>query len=406
MRSQALEGLKVGDFSWYIAGPSIPMWLAHHGAEVIRIESSTRPDEIRGIEPFKDGIPGINRSGCFANYNSNKYGITLNLNHPKGVEVARRIVAWADIVVENFTPGTMRRKWGLGYEGIRKIKADSIMVSTSPLGQTGPEAQQAGFGLELVSRGGFTQFVGWPDQEAVGIGGYPYTDTVTPPIAVIAIMAALEYRRRTGKGQYIDLSQHEVAVQHLAPALLDYTVNGREGGRIGNHHPYAAPHGVYRCQGDDRWCTIAVFTDDEWEAFCKVIGKPTWTGDPKFATLLARKENEEELDRLVEDWTVNFPPKEVMNKIQAAGVAAGVVQSGKDLIEDPQLKHRHHFWYLNHPEMGLCAYDGPPFKLSETPAELRMPAPCLGEHTEYVCTQILGMSDQEFIGLLTEGVFE
>jgi benzylsuccinate CoA-transferase BbsF subunit len=406
MGSQALEGLKVADFSWYIAGPSIPMWLAHHGAEVIRIESLTRPDELRGIEPFKDGIAGINRSGCFANYNSNKYGIALNLNHPKGVEVAKKIIAWADIVVENFTPGTMQRKWGLGYEGIRKIKVDSIMVSTSPLGQTGPEAQQAGFGLELVSRGGFTQFVGWPDQEAVGIGGYPYTDTVTPPIAVIAIMAALEYRRRTGKGQYIDLSQHEVAVQHLAPALLDYTVNGREGGRIGNHHPYAAPHGAYRCQGDDRWCTIAVFTDDEWETFCKVIGKPAWTGDPKFATLLARKENEEELDRLLEDWTVNFPPEEVMNKMQTAGVAAGVVQSGKDLIEDPQLKHRHHFWYLNHPEMGLCAYDGPPFKLSETPAELRLPAPCLGAHTEYVCTQILGMSDQEFIGLLTEGVFE
>jgi benzylsuccinate CoA-transferase BbsF subunit len=405
MGHRALEGLKVADFSWYIAGPSIPMWLAHHGAEVIRIESLTRPDEIRGIEPFKDGIAGINRSGCFANYNSNKYGIALNLNHPKGVEVAKKIIAWADIVVENFTPGTMQRKWGLGYEGMKKIKADIIMVSTSPLGQTGPEAQQAGFGLELVSRGGFTHFVGWPDQEAVGIG-YPYTDTVTPPIAVIAIMAALEYRHRTGKGQYIDLSQNEVAVQYLAPALLDYTVNGREGGRIGNRHPYAAPHGTYRCLGDDRWCAIAIFTDDEWEAFGKVIGKPAWTEDPKFATLLARKENEDELDRLVENWTINFSPEEVMNKMQAAGVAAGVVQSGKDLIEDPQLKHRHHFWYLNHPEMGSCAYDGPPFKLSETPAELRMPAPCLGEHTEYVCTQILGMSDEEFIGLLAEGVFE
>jgi benzylsuccinate CoA-transferase BbsF subunit len=405
VRSQALEGLKVADFSWYIAGPSIPMWLAHHGAKVIRIESLSRPDEIRGIEPFKDSVAGINRSGCFANYNSNKYGMALNLNHPRGVEVAKRIIAWADIVVENFTPGTMQRKWGLGYEGIKKIKADIIMVSTSPLGQTGPEAQQAGFGLELVSRGGFTHFVGWPDQDAVGVG-YPYTDTVTPPIAVIAIMAALEYRRRTGKGQYIDLSQHEVAVQHLAPALLDYAVNGREGGRIGNRHPYAAPHGAYRCLGDDRWCTIAVFTDGEWEAFCKVIGKPAWTEDPKFTTLLARKENEEELDRLVEDWTVNLPPEEVMNKMQAAGVAAGVVQSGKDLIEDPQLEHRHHFWYLNHPEMGLCAYDGPPFKLSETPAELNMPAPCLGEHTEYVCTQILGMTDDEFIGLFAEGVFE
>jgi benzylsuccinate CoA-transferase BbsF subunit len=341
---QALEGIKVADFSWYIAGPSIAMWLAHHGAEVIRIESLTRPDELRGIEPFKDGIAGINRSGCFANYNSNKYGIALNLKHPKGVEVAKRIVAWADVAVENFTPGTMERKWGLGYEGMRKIRPDIIMLSTSPLGQTGPDAHQAGFGFELTNRGGFTHFVGWPDQDAVGVG-YPYTDTVTPPIAVTAIMAALDYRRRTGNGQYIDLSQHEVAVQHLAPAILDYTVNGREGGRIGNHHPYASPHGAYRCQGDDRWCAIAVFTDEEWKAFCEVIG-------------------------------------------------------------DPQLGHRHHFWYLNHPEMGPCAYDGPPFKLSETPAELRMPAPCLGEHTEYVCTKILGMSDEEFVELLADGVFE
>ena len=405
MTAQALEGLKVADFSWYIAGPSITMWLAHHGAQVIRIESLTKPDELRGIEPFKDGISGINRSGCYANYNSNKYGMALNLRHPKGLEVARRIVSWADVAVENFTPGTMERKWKLGYEGMKKIKPDIIMLSTSGLGQTGPESQQPGFGLELVSRAGFPNFIGWPDQDAVNVG-YPYTDTVSPPIAVIAIMAALEYRRRSGKGQYIDLSQHEVAVQHLAPAILDYTVNGREGGRIGNRHPAASPHGAYRCQGDDRWCALAVFTDEEWQALCIVMGHPPWVRDPKFATLGTRKANEEELDKLVESWTSSLAAEEVAGRLQASGVSAGVVQSGKDLIEDLQLKHRHHFWYLNHPEMGICAYDGPPFKLLETPAELRMPAPCLGEHTEYVCTQILGMSDEEFVELLAEGVFE
>jgi crotonobetainyl-CoA:carnitine CoA-transferase CaiB-like acyl-CoA transferase len=405
LATQALEGLKVVDFSWYIAGPSITMWLAHHGAKVIRIESLTRPDELRGIEPFKDGVAGINRSGCYANYNSNKYGMSLNLNHPKGVVVARRTIAWADVIVENFTPGTMERKWGLGYDGAKKIKPDIIMLSSSTQGQTGPEAQQAGFGLELASRSGFTHFVGWPDQEAVGVG-YPYTDTVTPPVGVIAIMAALEYRRRTGKGQYIDLSQLEVGVQYLAPALLNYTVNRCEGGRIGNHHPEAAPHGAYRCQGEDRWCAVAVFKDEEWQAFCNVLGNPAWTRDSKFATGRSRKANEEELDQRVESWTSTLPPEEVMRRMQEAGIAAGVVQNGKDLIEDPQLRYRHHFWYLNHPEMGTCAYDGPPFKLSETPAELSMPAPCLGEHTEYVCTQILGMSDEEFVELLAEGVFE
>lgn len=405
MGRRALEGLKVADFSWYIAGPSIAMWLAHHGAEVIRIESLTRPDELRSIEPFKDGIPGINRSGCYANYNSNKYGMALNLNHPKGVVVAKRIVAWADVLVENFTPGTMERKWGLGYDGLRKIKPDIIMVSSSPLGQTGPEAHQAGFGLELTCRGGFSHFLGEDDHESV-ILGYPYSDTATPPVGVIAIMAALEYRRRTGKGQYIDLSQHEVMVHHLAPAILDFTANGREGGKIGNRHPYAAPHGVYRCSGDDRWCAIAVFTDEEWKAFCRAIGNPEWAGDIKFSTVLGRKRNEKDLDRLIESWTSKLPPEEVMNRLQRAGVAAGVVQSGKDLLEDPQLKHRHHFWMLDHPEMGTCAYDGPPFKLSETPSELHMPAPCLGEHTEYVCTNILGMSDEEFVEFLAEGVFE
>jgi benzylsuccinate CoA-transferase BbsF subunit len=402
---QALEGLKVGDFTWYIAGPSIPMWLAHHGATVIRIESLTRPDEMRGIEPFKDGKPGINRSGGYANYNSNKYGMLLNLNHPKGLSVAKKIVAWADVIVENFTPGTMDRKWGLGYEGLRKIKPDIIMVSASTQGQTGPEARQVGFGLELASRCGFTNFVGWPDQDAVGVG-YPYTDTISPPLAVVAIMAALEYRRRTGKGQHVDLSQLETGVQHLAPALLNYTANGCEGIKIGNRHPSAGPHGAYRCQGDDRWCTIAVFTDKEWEAFCNVIGQPHLAINHKFATLLARKQNEDELDRIVENWTKGFPPEEVMKRMQAAGVASGVVQNGKDLLEDPQLQHRHHFWYLEHPEMGTCAYDGPPFKLSETPAELHMPAPLLGQHTEHVCTQILGMPDEEFIELLAEGVFE
>lgn len=405
MKSQALKGLKIADFSWYIAGPSITMWMAHHGAEVIRIESLTRPDACRNIEPFKDSVAGINRSGTFANYNSNKYGLTLNLNHPKGVYVAKKIVAWADVLVENFTPGTMERKWGLGYEGVKKLNPGIIMLSSSPMGQTGPDAQQAGFGLELISRGGFTHFVGWPDEDAVGVA-YPYTDTISPPFGVIAILAALDYRQRTSKGQYIDLSQHEIGVQYLTTAVLDYTVNGCEGGRKGNSHPYAALHGAYRCCGDDRWCTIAVFSDDEWQSFCKVIGRPAWTADPKFATLLGRKENEEELNHLVESWTVELPPEEVMNRMQAAGVAAGVVQSGKDLIQDPQLKYRHHFWYPEHPEMGACAIDGPPFRLSGTPAQIDMPAPCLGEHTNYVCTKLLGMSDEEFVELLTEGVFE
>ena len=267
----------------------------------------------------------------------------------------------------------------------------------------GAEAQQGGFGTELASRAGFFHFIGWPDQEMVGFS-YPYTDTNSPPLAAIAILAALEYRNRTGKGQYIDLSQHEVAVHHLAPAVLDYTANRREGGRIGNRHPSASPHGVYRCKGEERWCAIAIFSDAEWEAFCNVIGNPSWTNNRKFTTLLSRKQNEDEIDTLVAEWTINFTAQEIMVKMQSHGISAGVVQTAEDLHQDPQLKHRRHFWKLPHPEIGTYTCDSPAFKLSRTPCELSMPAPCLGEHNEHICTKILGMSDEEFVELDKAGV--
>jgi crotonobetainyl-CoA:carnitine CoA-transferase CaiB-like acyl-CoA transferase len=175
---------------------------------------------------------------------------------------------------------------------------------------------------------------------------------------------------------------------------------------MGNSCSYAAPHAVYKCRGDERWCAISVFSDAEWKAFCQVMGNPAWTENPEFATLLGRKQNEEELNRLVEQWTTNHSAEEVMEAMQKAGVAAGLAENGEDLHKDPQLKHRHHFWMLEHPEMGVTSYDGPPFRLSKTPAELHMHGPCVGEHNEYVYTQLLGMSDEEFIELLSEGVFD
>ena len=214
----------------------------------------------------------------------------------------------------------------------------------------------------------------------------------------------MSYRKKNGKGSYIDLSQIEAAIAQISHVVLDYTANGRIQGAIGNRSQYAAPHGVYRCQGDERWCAIAVFTDEEWRNFCDVIGKPQWTMQAKFATLLQRKEHEDELDRLVEQWTVRYPAEEVMKKMQQAGVPAGVVQNSKDLTQDPQLKDRGYFVAVEQPEMGLYYHERSSFKLSKTPAEVR-PAPCLGEHNEYVCTQILGMSDEEFIKLCCNGVF-
>ena len=402
--ARALEGVKVVDFGWAATGPFMSRFLAEYGAQVIRIESSSRLGATRTTGPYKDNVPGPDRAPFFANCNTNKYGVTLNLRSTNGVEVAKRLVAWADIVVEAFTPGTMKGL-GLDYEELRKVKPDIIMLSTCQQGQTGPYAKHPGTGWQLPSLAGFTHLLGWPGKDISSPYG-AYTDFPPPLLGAISLMAALDYRCRTGKGQHLDLGQYEASIHFLIPLLLDYTINGRVASRIGNQCPYAAPHGAYPCLGDERWCAIAVFSGEEWRSFCQVIGDPVWTKDPRFATLLSRKQNEDELDALIGKWTCQFPAPGVMAMMQAAGVAAGVVQTQEDVFQDPQLRHRHHFWKLKHPVIGEHSYEEEAFRLSKTPAELTMPGPCLGEHNEYVCTEILSMSDEEFLDLLREGVIQ
>jgi crotonobetainyl-CoA:carnitine CoA-transferase CaiB-like acyl-CoA transferase len=400
-----LEGLKVIDLTWLISGPIACKTLADHGAEVIKIESASVPDNIRITTPFNANIAGVNRSATFANYNSSKYSLSLNLKHPKALKIAKRLVAWADVVVESFRPGTMQR-WGLGYEELKKLKPDIIMLSMTMQGQTGTFSHVPGVGTQLQALVGVTHLTGWPDREPAGTP-IPYPDFVSPWYIVVAIMAALDYRRRTGHGLYIDISQLETSLQFMGIPLLDYMVNSRVQTRIGNQHPYAAPHGVYCCQGDNRWCAIAVFTDEQWRSLCEVMASPSWTRDPNFATFLSRKENESELNTLVEEWTSTHTAEEVASLLQAAGVPAGIVQNGQDLLEhDSQLQHRHHFWAFDHPETGQHVTEVAPYRLSCSPGEPKWAAPRLGEHNNYVCTQILGMSDAEFIGLVTEGVLE
>ncbi len=403
MEKKPLEGIRVVDFSWVISGPLTTKTFSDHGAEVIKIEGRTRPDILRTGGPFKDGIPGLNRGGAFNEDNTGKLSVALNLAHPKGVEVAKRFVAWADIVVENFAGGSIK-KMGLGYEELKKVKPDIIMLSTCMQGQTGPHATHPGYGFHLTALSGFSHIAGWPDRGPADLGAY--TDYIAPRFNALAILAALSHRQRTGKGQYIDMSQYEDGIGFMAPLILDNVVNQRVARRMGNRYPDAAPHGAYRCRGDDRWCTIAVFTDEEWKSFDKVIGNPAWTNDSKFTTLLARKENEEELDSLVEEWTINYSPEEVMTMMQVVGVAAGVVETGEDLLEhDPQLRHRHLYWELEHPEVGKYRAAGPSFVLSKSPCELRR-APLLGEHNEYALREILGMSEEEIAELVIEGVVE
>jgi len=401
---QAFDGIKVADFSWSVAGPIVTKCLADHGADVVRIETATHLDAIRSTRPYKDDVPGMNRAGFYAAYNDNKYGISLNLRHPKAVEVARRIAAWADIVAESYIPGTMER-WGLGYDELRRINPSVIMFSTSNQGQYGPHAHQRGFGYHLTSIAGFVHLTGWQDRGPTQIS-VAYTDIVSHHFAVSWLIAALDYRRRTGKGQHVDISQYEASLQFISPLLLDFTVNNHVTGREGNRSEYAAPHGVYPCQGVERWCAIAVFTDQQWASFCRVIGSPEWSKGDKFSTLPARKENEDELDRLISDWTINLTTEEVMEMMQAGGIPSGVVSNCDDIYQNRQLQDRRHFVPLEHPEIGRYNFESPPFVLSKTPARIKMPSPCLGEHNEYFYTKVLGMSDEEFVQLLAEGVFE
>lgn len=406
VKKRIFEGLKIADFTWLGVGPIATKFMADMGATVIHIESLTRPDITRVSAPYKDWQPGINRSAFFAVYNDSKYGITLNLRMPQAQKVARRIIHnWADVVVDAHLPGIME-KFGLDNETLRKEKPDLIHVATALQGKTGPYSTMPGHGMVGVSLCGFTQITGWPDREpTVPFGAL--TDFLTFPHMITALIAALLYRRKTGKGQYIELSQLECSVQFLAPPIMDYMLNGRILGRMGNRSTHAAPHGVYRCKGEgEKWCAIVVSTEEEWRNFCNVIGNPRWTKEARFATFIGRKGNEDELDAFVEEWTVNYAPQDVMRRMQAAGVPAGLVESGEDLVADPQLKHRGTHVILEHPEIGPHIYQSPPYRFSKTPHELTMPAPCLGQHNEYVLKEILGMSDDEVSDLLVAGALE
>jgi crotonobetainyl-CoA:carnitine CoA-transferase CaiB-like acyl-CoA transferase len=404
-RRRALEGVKIADFGWVVTGPAAAKFGANLGAEVIRIESNTRPDILRFAPPAKDGELGMNRSAMFTLYNDSKLGITLNMRMTQAREVARRMIYnWADVIVDGLVPGVMK-SWGLDYETLKKEKPELIHIATTMQGQTGPYSRMPGHGQVGAQLAGFSHVTGWPDREPA-IPLQAYTDFVTFPHVVTALIAALIYRDRTGRGQYIDVSQFESSLQFLAPPIMDYMINGRVMMRMGNRSTHAAPHAVYRCLGEDRWCAIAVFTDEEWENFSKVIGNPGWTRDPRFATFRGRKENEGELNALVEEWTVNHSAEEVMGCMQGAGVPAGVAASGQDLVADPQLNHRGTHVILEHPEIGPHIYQPPPYQLSRTPAELLMPAPCIGQHNEYILKDVLGMSDEEVADLIAAGGLE
>jgi benzylsuccinate CoA-transferase BbsF subunit len=398
------KDLKVADFSTSVVGPAAARALADYGATVVKVESRTHVDTLRVTAPYMGRKPGVNRSGFFNDYNAGKYSLCLNMRLPGALKIAKRIVQWADVVIETFRPGIMKR-WGLDYEALVKIKPDIIMVSSNMLGQTGPHCSFRGFGQHAAAIAGWATTLSYADDEVV-VPFSAYTDYIGTRYVAIAVIAALEYRRRTGKGQYIENSQVESSIEFLAQGVLDYQANRRLPRRMQNRDPNFAPHGAYRCRGDDRWCVIAVSTDEQWDRFCHIIGRPPWTADPKFKTLADRKENENELDQRVQSWTSEHPAEQIVEMMQQGGVAAAVVANAKDLDEDPQLIHRRHYVTLEHSEIGPHGYENFAFRLSKTPGAPRTGAPGLGEHSAYVCTEILGLSDEELVQLLSESVLE
>ena len=409
-----LEGVKVLDFTWVGVGPITMKYLADHGAEVIHVESVTRPDVLRSLMPFKDAEPGFNRSQFPANYNTSKYGLGLNMAKPEARELVKRLITeWRpDIIAESFTPRAMRN-WGLDYENVKKLKPDIVYFSTCQQGQTGPHAMYAGYGNLAAAFAGYYTITGWPDREPAAPYG-AYSDFINPPNALAAVIAALEFRRRTGRGQHLDLSQFECAAQFMTPAIMDFVINGRVMSRRGNSDDAYAPHGAYPCKEEVRpltgkgqsWCAISVSSDEEWKALCNAMGKPAWANDVRFSTFEGRRGNEEEIDRLLGEWTAQHEAQELMRLLQEASVPAGAVQSQADLREDPQLQHQGFFQWLDHTECGPMPYDGLQFLLSKTPGKLRMPHALVGEHNEFVMKELLGLSDDEIADLIIEEVLE
>ena len=391
---QALDGVNVVEFGGYAAGPQIGKILANFGATVIHVESEGRPDGFRlEYPPFKDGKPGINRGGTFAFFNDSKYGVTLDVKKPGGVGLARRLVDWSDIVVENMRPGVIARM-GLGYETFKDSNPGLIMLSTCNMGQTGPRANTPGFGSQLSALAGFSGVTGMADGPPMLLFG-PYIDFIAANFGAAAVLAALESRRGTGKGFLIDLSQYEAGLFFMAGALLDYHVSGRVAGRDGNDDPIAAPHGAYPCR-DDKWVALSCWNDTQFRALAGVLDRQEPLDDPRFADSRARHANKDALDLIISDWCKMRDASEVAEMLQTESVNAYPVNTISELFSDPQLRRLNIWRKRTHPVIGdhTCMFT--PFDLADNPGEITGPAPVLGGDNHKVFREFLGLSEEEY----------
>lgn len=395
--AMALDGLKVADFSWVGAGPRSTKDLADNGAEVIKIESRKRLDLGRMSPPFRDGKRDVDGSAFFAITNTSKKSVTINLGDPKGVEVAKKLVAWADVVVENFGKGFLDRI-GLSFEDMKAIKPDLILISVSVAGRTGPMSNFRGYGNSAAALSGQAALAGWPDRPP-HMPPFAYGDVVAPMYATVATLAALEHRRKTGEGQHVDISQAEPLMHTLADVFAAHETGHDV--RLGNRSAAYAPHGLFPCQGEDQWCAIAVRSDAEWRTLAKLMGRADLTDDLTLAKLDGRRAREDEIEVALTVWTLGWDKHELATALTAAGVAAGAVQDGREVFTDPELQGRH-FIPQTHAVLGDCVMPGPPMSFSDL--EIRVgPAPLLGEHNTQVFVHQLGMSEAEVADLVAAG---
>ncbi len=392
-RAKPFDGIRVVSFPTGVVGPALAGLLAEHGAEVIAIESGrVRRSPQRG-QKFQ--IASDLES------NRDRKRIALDMKHPEGLALAKRLIARADVVAENFSARVMA-SWGLDYPRVKEIRPDIIMASLQAFGQTGPRRDYVSFGPILMSYSGMAYLWRDPAVERPGAGCQTaFPDYVAPSYGALAILAALHFRARTGRGQYIDISQAETAASLIAPAHLEYLVTGREPQPKGNFSAIAAPHGCYRCKGDDRWCVIAVQSQEEWVRFCEVAGHREWLADQRFAEPESRVRYHQELDYWIETWTANYTPHQVMVLLQREGIAAAAVQTAEDLYRDPHLRERGFAREVFHPNVGWVTRVGPSVRLIERGAVPDGYSHVAGEDNEAVLGEILGMSTAE-INDLTE----
>jgi crotonobetainyl-CoA:carnitine CoA-transferase CaiB-like acyl-CoA transferase len=387
-------------------GPQLTQWLAVMGAEVIKIETNLR-QEVSKMQMAKatgeQEAVDSKRVGYFASLNYGKKSITLNMKHPKAVGIVKELVKVSDIVAENFGKAVMEH-WGLGYADLKKIKPDIVYYAGSGWGRTGPYSERPAYSPIIDAFTGIAYANSFPGGEPLGLGVRGWNDSISAQHGVFAILAALYHRSKTGKGQYIDLSMIEVAMSFAPEQALNYAINGKLKGPIGNQDEYMAPHGCYRCKGEDKWVAIAVSNEIEWVAFCEAIGNPDWTKNQEFNNELSRHKNQDKLDKLINDWTINFDHIEIMQKLQKAGVMAGASLNVEEVVNDPHLAERNFFVDIEYPDKTKLRRTGLPWKLSDTSRGNYRYAPSLGEQNNYVFSELLGISNDDIQKLKEEKV--